>query len=333
MHDGTLTVIGDQSPSTLNEIASQITQFRTVVGGLIHNADRPCPAPTVIFVLGRRGDMEPLLPLYKGKPANVGGYFGSGEDANYIVMSLEAGEESSRIIYHEYTHLLLRNAVRGLPLWLNEGLAEYNSTYAVVERGKAAIVGRASAEHILLLRQRYVPVAQLLAVDHESPMYNEGLRQSIFYAESWVLTHYLMLARPNGPAAINEYVNAIATGRPPVEAFTAAFGTPPADFDKELQIYLRRLSFPAVRFAFAEKLAVEKSVDARVMTAAEVDAWVGDAQRRVGRAAEGTPRVERAAAAEPDAASVQLALGLLRTSQDKPAEAIAAFDARSVACA
>ncbi len=329
VRDGTLTVIGDQSPSTLADIATEITQFRAVVGGLIRNADRPLSVPTVLFVIGRRSDMLTLAPLYKGQPANIGGYTSSAEDANYIVMSLESRDESTRIIYHEYTHLLLRNAVRGLPLWLNEGLAEYYSSYRMIERGRAAIVGHASVEHLRLLRERHVSVAELLAVDRSSPMYNEGLRQSIFYAESWAITHYLMLVRPNGRAAIDRYLTEIAAGRPSIEAFTTAFGASPADFDKELLVYVRRLTFPAMQFDFAEKLTVERPSDGRPLTPAEVDAWTGDAQRRVGRKDEGAPRVEHAAAAEPNSASVQMALGLLRLSQYEPVEAIGAFSRAS----
>ena len=35
-----LTVIGDQSPNTLRDVATQIEQLRSVVAGLIRNADR-----------------------------------------------------------------------------------------------------------------------------------------------------------------------------------------------------------------------------------------------------------------------------------------------------
>src|SRR5262245_5610558 len=205
-----LTVVGDQSPATLRDVDRQIEQFRQVVGGLIKNADRPLSGPTVVFVVGSRKSLQSLLPLYKGKPANLAGYFSQGQDTNYIVMTLEGFDESAAIAFHEYTHLLLRNAVQSLPLWLNEGLAEYYSTYRLLERGKAAVIGRALPEHVLLLRQRYLPIAQLVDVDPSWPMYDEGERRSIFYAESWAPAHYLMVARANGGAAMNAYVAAVA---------------------------------------------------------------------------------------------------------------------------
>ncbi len=326
LHDGALTVIGDQSPSTLRDIAVQIGQFRAVVGGLIRNANQPLSKPIVVFVLGDHKGMSPLLPLYKGQPAHIGGYFGDNADLGVIVMSVEGFEESSRITYHEYTHLLIKNAVRALPLWLDEGLAEYYSSYQLVDHGKAADVGRAVAPHILLLRESYVPLAQLIAVDQSSPMYNEGLRQSIFYAESWALTHYLMLEKPGGTAAINKYSAAVAAGQPPSQAFTNAFGASPAEFDKQLQEYVHRRSYSQIRFPFSEKLTLPPPPAAQPMTASEVDAWIGDAQRRAGRVSEAAPRIERGVASKPDAAIAQLALGLLRLSQDRASEALPAFD-------
>jgi tetratricopeptide (TPR) repeat protein len=325
LQNGALTVIGDQSPSTLRDVAVQIEQFRAVVGGLIHNADRPLSVPTVVFVLGDRKSIQPLVPLYKGRPATMAGYFGQGADENYIVLSLEGFEESAAITYHEYTHLLVRNAIRAVPVWLNEGLAEYYGSYALIDHGKAAEIGRALKPHILLLREHYLPIADLLAVDQSSPMYNEGQRRSVFYAESWALTHYLMIAKPNGGAAINKYATEIAEGHAPVEAFRDAFGSSPADFDVELQAYLRRLTFTAVRFTFPERLTVLEPPPARPMTPGEVDAWLGDAQRRVKRVEDAAPRIERAATTEPNTAIAQLALGLLRLSQNRASEALAAF--------
>ena len=42
-----------------------------------------------------------------------------------------------------------------------------------------------------------VPLADLLKVDHSSPLYNEGDRASDFYAESWALTHMLFNGQPS----------------------------------------------------------------------------------------------------------------------------------------
>ncbi len=44
----------------------------------------------------------------------------------------------------------------------------------------------------MLLRQEHLlPLATLFTVDYNSPYYHEENKGSIFYAESWALTHYL----------------------------------------------------------------------------------------------------------------------------------------------
>jgi tetratricopeptide (TPR) repeat protein len=320
-----LTVIGDQSPNALRDVAIQIEQFRTVVAGLIRNADRPLSLPTIVFVFGARKSIEPFVPLYNGKPVQVAGYFQGGADANVMLLSLEGFEEAASVVFHEYTHLLVRNAVRSIPAWLNEGLAEYYSGYSLQGGGKAAIVGRPIARHVLLLRERYLPLTELLAVDHDSPLYNEGDKRSIFYAESWALTHYAMTQLPNGPAAINRYSTLIVEGMAPSDAFFEAFGSTPTAFDKQLRGYVRQLLFNARRIEFTDRMVVPPPGPPRTMTAGEANAWLGDLQRRAGRESEAAARIEGAVAADPTAPIAHAAFGLLRLGGHREEEGLDAL--------
>ena len=318
-------IIGQQPAKTLREVARQIEQFRAVVGGLIPNAQRPLPIPTVVFVFDGVKDMRPFVHLFNGKPVVLGGYFHHDGEVNYIALALEGFEESARIVFHEYTHLLLNNAAPSIPAWLGEGLAEYYSTYALAGSGTRADIGRPILRHIALLRERVMPIADLIEVDHSSALYNEGDRRSIFYAESWALTHYLMV-EPNGPASINAYVTAVARGQSPDQAFTAAFGMTPAAFDKVLHGYVLQPAFRSLAYSFAERVRVEAPGKEQIVPAAEAGAWLGDLQRRAGRVDEAVPRIEAAIANAPDAAMTQLALALLRIEQRRPADAWPAFD-------
>jgi tetratricopeptide (TPR) repeat protein len=325
VRSGVLTVIGDQSPSTLRDVAVQIEQFRAVVGGLIHDANRAPSVPTLVFVFGERKSLQPIVPLYNGRPISLAGYLAQADDMNIMALSLEGYDESAAVTFHEYTHLLVQNAVRWMPVWMNEGLAEYYGSYALADRGKTATIGRPRPEHIMLLRQRYLPIGDLIAVEPSSPMYNEGERRSIFYAESWAAVHYLMTTRPNGTTAVNDYVKEVAEGRAPGEAFRIAFGATPDEFDKELKVYLRRLTFLVQRFTFSEKFSVVEPSPGRAMTSDEVEAWLGTAQLRVKRMDEASPRIEKAAGANPPTAASQLALGLLKLEREELPEALDAF--------
>jgi len=317
-----LTIIGQQPAKTLRSVAEQLDEFRTVVGGLIANAQRPLPLPTVVYVFGTHKELEPFLPVKNGKADSIAGYFHSDTDLNAIALQLETFDDSSRIIFHEYTHLLVHNATRRVPLWLDEGLAEYYSTYALEKDGARANIGRPVPWHVLILREAYMPIATLLAVDHTSPMYNEGGgRRTIFYAESWALTHYLMTAVPDGAQGINRYVTGIAKGGKPDEVFAQAFGKTPAALDKDLRTYINGFSFNSRIFTFKEQVRASAADEGRALAAPEASAWLGDLQRRIGRVDEAAARIDGAIAAMPAGAVPQLAAGLLRLDQKKPDEA------------
>lgn len=317
-----MTVIGDQSAAILGGIAVQLEQFRAVVAGLIHNADRPPALPTVVYVFGTRRAMQPYVPLAHGRPAAVAGFFQRDPDMNAIVLTLEGFDESAAVAYHEFTHLLVGNAVRSVPVWVNEGLAEYYSTYRLTASATEAEIGRPPAGRLALLRNRSIPIAELIAVDRSSELYNEGSRGSIYYAGAWALTHYLLTQMPGGGAAINKYVAEWAEGRAPHEAFFAAFEASPAEFDKRLRAYVQRSQFSGTRFTFKDRVAAPAIVVSQTLTAGEADAWLGDLQRRVGREAEAAPRVDGAVMAEPGSAVAHRAAGLLRLSQERTSEGL-----------
>jgi tetratricopeptide (TPR) repeat protein len=329
----TLTVVGDQPAETLRDIAFRLERFRIGVSGLIPNAGRPLPVPTVVFAFGTRKAMQPFLPLAKnGRPASLGGYFHRDADVNYIALSLEGFDESLPIVFHEYTHLLVRNAVRAVPVWLNEGLAEYYSTFTISDDGTKAETGRPIPPHVRLLRERYLPIADLIAVDAGSQLYDEGARRSIFYAESWALTHYLMIEVPDGPAQINHYAADIARGRRPADAFFDAFGTTPDKFDEQLRRYLAHPMFRWRGFTFNDRVQIDVDDRGRTLSAGEADAWLGDLQRRVRRLREAAARIESAVRLDDGAAVTQLALGLLRIEEGRISEAWPALE-RAVAIA
>lgn len=321
-------VVGQQSPRTLRDVAIELEEFRVVLGSLIRNARQPQSAPTQVYLFDDVSAMRPFVPLYNGKPAELGGYChcGSDEDESFIVASLSSYADSAPLIYHEYTHLLMRNAMRDIPVWFNEGIAEYYSTFTLKNSGKEAQVGHPIARHVLLLRERFIPLTELLAVTHASPLYNEGTRRSIFYAESWALTHYLLLGRPNGVATINRYLTAYTDGGDIERALAEAVGIPLKDLESELRGYVSRLLFNAVTYTLSDRVEVDQPDAARQLVAADAEARLGEIQLRIDRADEATRRIETAAAVRPPSARAQLALAILRLRQDRAGDALALLE-------
>ena len=95
---------------------------------------------------------------------------------NYVTFTMEEGIEQLDIVYHEYVHLVVNNNITNVPLWFNEGLAEYYRTFQITANGTLATLGKVDADHVLLLRDHFIPLADLVKVDHTSPLYNETAR-------------------------------------------------------------------------------------------------------------------------------------------------------------
>lgn len=321
LHSESMIVIGDRSANTLREVALELEQFRAVLGRLSSNGQPAPTAPTMVYVFGSRKAFEPFIPLHNGRPASLGGYFQRNVDTNTIALSTEGFADDAPLVFHEYSHLLVGTAVRSIPIWLNEGLAEYYSTFRLTPGATGATIGLAIARHVQLLRERFIPLSQLLTVDRTSELYNEGERRSIFYAESWALTHYLMTELPSGRTLINQYAGAIAGGAKAEQAFATTFGVTPAAFEPRLREYVRRMRFKGWLYTFDRLLQTKSPTAARLLSPAEAQAWLGDLQLRIRRNDEAATRIEGAALSEHDNATAQLALARLRLFQDRANEA------------
>ena len=122
-------LLGEQGDKPLRRVAERMEQFREVFGRVFPSTKQAMPAPIVVHVFGSERGYQPFMPLFNGKRVDVGGYFQQADGAYYITLNIEAGERAYPTIFHEYVHLLVGNALADVPVWFNEGLAEYYSTY------------------------------------------------------------------------------------------------------------------------------------------------------------------------------------------------------------
>ena len=185
------------------------------------------PARILLF----RSEKE-YLPFRLGEAADA--YYLSGLDTDLIV--LVAGNESSTAI-HEYVHLLVRRSELRLPLWINEGLAEFYATMQQVG-GKLVVGGASPGRMMTLRRENWVPLEQVLLADHDSQHYTAKKHAGRFYAESWALTHMLMLSQEYRPK-VTELFRLLNDGTPSVTALETVYGISIEQLHRELQSYVR----------------------------------------------------------------------------------------------
>ena len=288
------TVVGDVGARTLRDVAVKFEGFRETLARVLTERATTTAVPTVVIVFPSDRAFTPFKPLYQGKPVSgIAGLFVGRQDANYIAVVAQPDSEGMRIVFHEYAHLVIANDMRHVPAWLNEGLAEFYSTYDVSDGGREALIGRAISHHLLELNESsLLKLDELINVDHQSPLYNERNRRSVFYAQSWALTHRLLLGEPKRTKELRAYLDRLTEGLKPTAAWQKAFGT--ADVERELREYVRSQSFRAVRYKFSEKLASFEAAPS-LLSPADAESFLADFLYQQGRLDEA---LARAAAAE-----------------------------------
>ncbi len=219
-------VVTDAGEKEGRRVADQFERMRWVFQTLFPKSNVDPIAPILVIAVRHKEEMlalEPTVYREKGQVSLVGLFLHSN-DKNFILLRTDTGDEQHpyAAVYHEYTHLEL--GTEGMPLWLNEGLAEFFQNTVIQD--KDVRVGEVSADNILYLRQnRLIPLPVLFQVDANSPYYHEEQKGTIFYAESWALTHYLEITDFNQHTnRIGTYLGLVNQNEDSVRAATEAFG-------------------------------------------------------------------------------------------------------------
>lgn len=291
-------VLSEVSASETRDWAVELEQFHRAMGTIM-KLDEPAIRPVTIVLFRSDADFRPYKPLEKGRPAAVGGYFSRSDLGNFIALGADEADANTRhVIFHECVHWLTDVADVPVPLWLNEGLAEVFSTFAI--DGDRYSYGDAIPWHIMLLRtQRPMPLKELLGVSRSSLLYNEGLRTGIFYAESWAFVHYLLFSTAYGHTAkFNELVRALRPGRDPDEVFRSVFGVDCAAMGRRLRDYVAYGSYYRHHGSFP-RAQVEQAFAARAALPAEVELAESALWTVTGRADQALPRLRRVTEAMP----------------------------------
>ena len=317
-------IIGNAGERNVRRAAIRLEQFHDALANLFNGASRAPAVPTTVIVFKDEASFRPFAPLYQGRPRDdVAGYFQPGSDVNYIALT-PAGRAGNpyAVIFHEYTHLLVRNIAPRAPLWLSEGLAEYYSTFDVTDGDRRVTLGKPIAPHAALLRREFIPFERLFAIDYRSPEYNERTRNSIFYAESWALAHYLIVGN-NGArrGQLAEFVRLLGTGAAVEGAFRQAFQTDFRTLEGELRAYVERNSYPRQLITLDRRLEAAIPFEQMPLAQAEATAYLGDLLSRINRMSDAESLLRQSLAVDERSALAHAALGTLFARQGRFAEA------------
>lgn len=190
--------------------------------------------PTTIFIFADEASYAPF------RLAEREGQFLPTAFENLLVVHGGAAQRPLGLAAsHEYTHALVSESGRPMPLWLHEGLAEYFSTIRLF--ADRVVLGAAVPGHRAALRHRaFLPFVDLAEVGGRSPLYH-GESGRRFYAQSWLMVHYLLSDEVRAAGLFAE-MGGLAEGE---DAAAELFGLSAEALDGALRRYLNLPVLPS----------------------------------------------------------------------------------------
>jgi len=254
IHSTHFTVITDAGDKKGREVALRFEQMRSVFATLLTKDRLNQPRPLTILAFKNDKLYYQVAPLRQGQPIDVPGFLIPGKDQDFIVLNLFE-EEPWRAVAHDFAHLLLNSNYPPAQGWFDEGLAEYFSSIHV-DNKQVEIGGdpelRASVAQDLLQNQRethppksltellgaqvWLSIPDLFTMKHEGVINAEGTHHTLFYAESWMVMHYLL--NQQKLAETGAYFELVLNQHVPVdEAIQKAYGMTAAQFEQAVKDY------------------------------------------------------------------------------------------------
>ena len=199
--------------------------------------DEVAPRKLPIYLVADLGELQRINPRLE----RVGGvYFAApGEVFAVAIRDAVSGDEDQNrgddAVLHEYVHhFMLRYYPSAYPAWLVEGYAEY---YMTADLGKQRLtVGGVNAGRARDLARPggWIPIQDVLSKAPGQLKKSEG---SSYYAEAWLLTHYVV-SDPERYRKLKPYLQAARETHDPVGAWKTAYGDDPDTLRKKLFAYI-----------------------------------------------------------------------------------------------
>lgn len=258
---------------------------------------RSLPSARIVSFNSNR-DYRPFSP-----GGSVAAYFLRHEQGDYIVMS-DLEDQERRAALHEYAHLLVSHSGLSIPLWLNEGMAEVYSTLELKE-GKLLLGDMKKDRLIALGSENWIPLPLLLRVDQKSADYKKEHRAGVFYAESCLLAHMLMLDDVFGKK-FSQFLDRVSVTGSSADAFSEVYGKSTAEIETAMRTYFRRMMQGGVVLA-ASRPDVQIG-PARPAPETEVSVTLADLTAHLGRTDEARKRLREMAASHPGDGYIEASL-------------------------
>jgi tetratricopeptide (TPR) repeat protein len=271
VHTAHFSVITDAGEKRGREVALRMEQMRAVFGQLLLKDKLKMPVP--INVLALKSDKQYGM-VAPAKQSMAGGFYVPGPDRVYIVLNLFEADPW-RAVAHPLAHYLVNYNYPPAQGWFDEGLAEY---FGSIQIGKQVEIGGDPElapewhEDIfeetrrdprtpqsltqLLSSPVWLSMVDLFSMKHDGSGTREGTHNTLYYAQSWMVVHYLV--NKNKMPEAGTYFDLVLNQKVPVEkAMVQAFDMSPEEMEEAVKTYFKSLSGLGIALDQAKKPIVD----------------------------------------------------------------------------
>ena len=256
VHTAHFSVITDAGDKRGREVALRMEQMRAVFAQLIMKDKLKMSVPITVIALKSDKQYGLVAPV---KQNMAPGFYVPGWDRIYIVLNLFE-IDPWQTVAHPLSHYFLNYNYPPTQGWFDEGLAEY---FGSIHIGKQVEIGADPElqpewhEDVFDQLQRdpnvpqsltqlmsspvWLSMVDLFTMKHDGSGTREGTHNTIYYAQSWMVVHYLL--NKNKISEAGTYFDLVQNQKMPVEkAMVQAFDMSPAQMEDAVKTYFKTLS-------------------------------------------------------------------------------------------
>src|SRR6266853_10527 len=256
VHTAHFSVITDAGNKRGREVALRMEQMRAIFGQLLLKDKLKMPVPITVVAFKSDKQYAFVAPAKQGLAA---GFYVPGWDRVYIALNLFEAD-SWRSIAHPLAHYLLNYNYPPAAGWFDEGLAEY---FGSIQIGRQVDIGgdpelapewhedifdemRRDPNVLQSLTQLvsspvWLSMVDLFTMKHDGSGTREGTHNTLYYAQSWMVVHYLL--NKNKLPEAGKYFDLVQNQKTPVEkAMVQAFDMSPSQMEDAVKTYFKSLS-------------------------------------------------------------------------------------------
>jgi Flp pilus assembly protein TadD len=243
--------------------------------------DRESSRKLEIYLVRDRDDLQVVEP---GLSEGIAGFYAASMYDIYAIASMPKSDHDDfydDVVFHEYAHHFMLLYLPGrYPGWYVEGFAEYFAPIDMKD-GSFVVGGVNQGRAATLLNEKWIPIEDLL---NKRPLeFDTGDEQSAYYAQAWLLTHYMM-ADPARRRQLVQYVAALRADKKSSETWTQVTGDTMPALTQKLQDYKKKGRLAATSWTRREKRKPADMVITRLPPSSDDFLLLG--QRMKGRLSE-----------------------------------------------